>query len=224
MLTPEAVSDAIRGTGEKVGAHSRYKIDPERMFARTRLGWRTCAGLFWTALLILAILVFLWFAVSDGDVAVILGIPAPGLLMLSIGLFAGAVLTLLPNLHRSLQIIAAEHGGDLYVMGTTPLAGTYLVVTEECIVAFDRRGTLLGRWRGEDVDAVALRQFGNAVGAVLLTHDRCYELSISARAGGPLAPAWSTGGALGQTRLRRAIEASLQRCRIPVVISDYVAE
>ncbi|GAA1059016.1 hypothetical protein [Agromyces bracchium] len=223
MLTPEAFADAIGGSDEKVGAHSRYEIDPERMFARTGLGWRTCVGFFWGALFVLAIVVFLWFAVSDGDVAVIFGIPAPGLLILSVGLLAGAALALAPNLHRRLGIIATAHCGDMFVIGATPLAGTYLVVTVDRIVAFDRRETLLGRWRAEEIDAVALKQFGNAVGAVLFTHDRCFELSISARAGGPFAPAWSTGGALGRTQLRSAIEASLQRCGIPAVTSGPVA-
>ncbi|MRX43552.1 hypothetical protein [Agromyces kandeliae] len=203
-----------------VSADSRYRIDPDRPFARTGLGWRYCIGVFWAALFIVAMAVSLWFALSDGEVLLIVGTPAPGLLMLSVGLVAGAVLALLPNLHGRLRIIAAENGGDLFVMGATPFAGTYLFVTEECIVAFDRRGSLLGRWRAKEIDAVALRRFGNAVGVVLFAHDRCFELSISARAGGPFAPAWSTGGALDRTELRRAIEARLRRCGIPVMMSD----
>ncbi|WP_438855110.1 hypothetical protein [Agromyces sp. M3QZ16-3] len=222
MLTADVVSGLIAGSCEEISAGSRYEIDPERLFARTDRGWRTCIGFLWAALFILAIVVFLWFALSDGDVTVIVGIPAPGLLMLSVGLLVGAALMLLPNLHRRLGIIAADNGGDLFVMGATPFAGTYLVVTEDCIVAFDRHGSLLGRWRAEEIDAVALKQFGNAVGAVLFTHDRCFELSMSARAGGPLAPVWSTGGALGRTQLRQAIEASLQRRGISVVTRGLV--
>lgn len=159
----------------------------------------------------LAVAVFLWFALSGGKVFVFLGIPGPGLLMFGVGLFGAAVLLLMPNIHRRLRVLAGDHAADLYAVGATPFTNSFVVVAGDCIVAFDRRGSLLGTWGRETIDAIALKQFGNAVSMVLFIHDRCFELSVSSKVGGPAAPVWSFGGALGQTDLRMALERSLRR-------------
>lgn len=215
MLTAERWAHLRAACSEAVAPGSPFEVDVDAVFRRTRAGWYICVATFWAALLSLAIAVFLWFAMSDGQVPVLLSIPAPGLLMFGVGIAGAVVLSLVPSLHLSLKRLGALAGADVYAVGVTPFTGAFVMISDDCLVAFDRRGSMLNQWSRSYIDAIAVKQFGNAVSVVLFSHDQCFELSISTRVGGPAAPVWSSGGGVGQTRLRTAIEESLRRGSYP---------
>ncbi|TYL53313.1 hypothetical protein [Agromyces mariniharenae] len=207
------------GSGDRPEPSSRFEVDSNELFARTRRNWYLVACLFWIAFFLLAGAVFSWFAGSDGNVVVWLGIPGPGLLMVAVGIGGAVVLSVVPNLNRRAAMVANRSDVDLYGLGPSPFTRTFVGVADGCILVIDRRGELLESWRKESLDAVALRQFGSAVSMVLFSNDRCFELSIPSKLGGPAAPVWSAGGALGQSELCKTIGQSLRRHGYPFTIA-----
>ncbi len=110
-----------------------------------------------------------------------------------------------PSLRRRSRKI----GHPIFIVGSTPLSRRFLVIDRGGILLVDGRRRRLGSWPRHRVDVTALRPFGNAEALLIVADDRFFELPISHAVGGPAAPFWSNGGAVGFTDLRKLVSRQL---------------
>ncbi|WP_401000025.1 hypothetical protein [Agromyces sp. GXQ0307] len=199
-----------------------YEVSSDPMFAAAR--FRSTAvslvlvGIF---LLLMTTLFIVTFGPPDGPVW-LAGIPLP---MLLLGATGGAFmlgLWLLPVLRPSLRRLSRTIGRPVFVVGSTPFSRRLLVITRGAILLVDGRGRRLGSWPCDRVHVTALGQFANAVALLIVTEDQFFELPISHAIGGPAAPLWSNGGAIGLKDLRKLISRELAEAAYPRVDDSLI--
>lgn len=206
-LVDDAVVDLLLPT--------EFEVSSERIFAgarvRSAVVWVVLSGMF---LVLVATVSIATFGQPDGPVW-LAGVPLP---MIILGATSGAfmvALWVLPLVRPGLRKISATTGRAILVVGSTPLSRRFLVISHGGVLLLDDRGRRIGSWPHDRVQVTALRQFTNVVALLIVSEDRFFELPISHALGGPAAPMWSNGGALGRKALRDLIATQLREAAYP---------
>ncbi|WP_430647012.1 hypothetical protein [Agromyces sp. GXS1127] len=208
-MTVARLDDLLDDAAVELRLPGEYEVSSDPLFAAARFRSTTVslvlAGLF---LVLASALFIVTFGPPDGPVW-IAGIPLPFLLLGATGGAFMLGLWLLPVVRPSLRRLSRTIDRPIFVVGSTPFSRRLLLITRGGILLLDGRGGRLGSWPHDQVQVTALGQFANAVALLIATEDRFFELPISHAVGGPAAPMWSNGGAIGLKDLRKLISRQL---------------
>lgn len=199
-----------------------FEVSSDPIFAAARSRSMLVSLVLVGVFLLLATTVFIvMFGPPTGPVW-LAGVPLPMIILVApFGAFMLG-LWVLPIVRPSLRRISRTIGRSIFVVGSTPLSRRLLVITRGAILLVDGRGRHLGSWPHDQVQVTALGQFANAVALLVVAEDRFFELPISHAIGGPAAPLWSNGGAIGLKDLRKLISRQLAEAAYPRVDDSLI--